>query len=62
MAEWLRGFFADRGGNQPEIWTEGRTVFLRTPACRTCLVVEAEKVVSPAHPEVCFVFFAAGMS
>jgi len=59
VAAWLQGFFAERGGNQPEIWSEGRTAYLRTRACKTCLVVEAEKQLPSRHREVCFVYCRA---
>jgi len=28
VREFIHGYFADRGGNMPDIWTEGNTVFL----------------------------------
>ena len=30
VREFLHGYFADRGGNMPDIWTEDNTVYLET--------------------------------
>jgi hypothetical protein len=56
---WLKGFFDDRGAAMPDIWREGRTVYLRTQACKQCLTVDAERVRPVAHREICYVYCRA---
>ncbi|RKZ13125.1 hypothetical protein DRQ50_10905 [bacterium] len=56
---WLQGFFDDRGAAMPDIWREGRTVYLRTKACRECLTVNAEARLPVAHREICYVYCRA---
>lgn len=56
---WLQGFFDDRGAAMPDIWREGRTVYLRTKACKQCLTIDAEKVLPVVHKEICFLYCRA---
>ena len=56
---WLQGFFDDRGTAMPDIWRDGRTVFLRTRACKQCLTVDAEVKRPVPHGEICFAYCRA---
>jgi len=64
VREFIHGYFADRGGNMPDIWTEGNTVFLETKYCKSCLTIEAEKLAEQCHEDVCAIYcrtFAKGI-
>jgi len=64
VREFLHGYFVDRGGNMPDIWVEGNTVFLETKICKNCLTIEAEKMAKQCHEDVCAIYcrtFAKGI-
>ncbi|MBN2460784.1 MAG: hypothetical protein JXB60_04175 [Candidatus Cloacimonetes bacterium] len=64
IRNFLAGFFNDRGGNQPEIWLENTTIFLKTPGSRECITLEAEKKNPVPHQDICFIYcrsFALGL-
>jgi len=64
VREFLHGYFADRGGNMPDIWIEGNTVYLETKICKNCLTIEAEKLAEQCHEDVCAIYcrtFAKGI-
>jgi len=64
VKEFLHGYFTDRGGNLPDIWIEGNTVFLETKFCKDCLTIEAEKMANHCHEDVCAIYcrtFANGI-
>ncbi|MCF7793616.1 MAG: hypothetical protein K9N09_07455 [Candidatus Cloacimonetes bacterium] len=64
VREFLQGYFADRGGNMPDIWAEGNTVFLETKFCKNCLTIEAEKLAEQCHEDICAIYcrtFAKGI-
>ena len=64
VREFLHGYFADRGGNMPDIWTEGNTVYLETKFCKNCLTIEAEKLAEQCHEDICAIYcrtFAKGI-
>lgn len=56
VREFIHGYFADRGGNMPDIWAEGNTVFLETKFCKNCLTIEAEKLAEQCHEDVCAIY------
>ncbi len=56
---WLQDFFDDRGTAMPDIWAEGRTIFLRTKECRQCLTLDAEVRLPVPHGEICYVYCRA---
>lgn len=61
---FLRGYFVERGGNMPEIWSENRTVYLKTAYCKFCVTIEAEAHAPKCHNDVCYIYcraFAKGM-
>ena len=64
VREFLQGYFANRGGNMPDIWIEGNTVYLETKICKNCLTIEAEKLTEQCHEDVCAIYcrtFAKGI-
>ena len=64
VREFLHEYFTDRGGNMPDIWVEGNTVFLETKFCKDCLTIEAEKLAEQCHEDVCAIYcrtFAKGI-
>ncbi|MBT4331751.1 MAG: hypothetical protein HOD64_00595 [Candidatus Cloacimonetes bacterium] len=64
VREFLHGYFTDRGGNMPDIWAEGNTVYLETKICKNCLTIEAEKQAEQCHEDVCAIYcrtFAKGI-
>ena len=64
VREFIHGYFADRGGNMPDIFIEGNTVFLETKFCKNCLTIEAEKLAEQCHEDVCAIYcrtFAKGI-
>ena len=64
VREFLLGYFVDRGGNMPDIWIEGNTVYLETKFCKNCLTIEAEKLAEQCHEDVCAIYcrtFAKGI-
>ncbi|MDA3812888.1 MAG: hypothetical protein PF570_01415 [Candidatus Cloacimonetes bacterium] len=64
VREFLHGYFEDRGGNMPDIWADGNTVFLETKFCKDCLTIEAEKLAEQCHEDVCAIYcrtFAKGI-
>jgi hypothetical protein len=64
ICEFLQGYFTDRGGNQPEIWSEYSSVFLKTRSCKFCVTIEAEKSSEKCHDDVCAIYcrsFAKGL-
>ena len=64
VRKFLHGYFADRGGNMPDIWAEGNTVYLETKICKNCLTIEAEKLAEQCHEDVCAIYcrtFAKGI-
>lgn len=56
---FLHGFFKDRGGNLPKVWSEKNTVFLMTEISVPCITIEAEKEVPIRHREICSVYCRA---
>jgi hypothetical protein len=56
VRDFLQGYFADRGGNMPDIWVEGNTVFWETKYCKNCLTIEAEKLAEHCHDDVCAIY------
>ena len=64
IADFLHGYFVDRGGNLPEVWAEKNTVFLKTEYCKYCVTIEAEKTAKNCHEDVCAIYcraFAQGL-
>lgn len=64
VRDFLHGYFADRGGNMPDICVEGNTVYLETKFCKNCLTIEAEKLAEHCHEDVCAIYcrtFAKGI-
>lgn len=64
IADFLRGYFTDRGGNQPEVWFKDNTVFLKTELDAFCPTIEAENLLPQKHRDICNVYcrsFAKGM-
>ena len=64
VREFLNGYFAERGGNMPDIWAESNTVYLETKFCKDCLTIEAEKLAEQCHEDVCAIYcrtFAKGI-
>ncbi|MDP8201755.1 MAG: hypothetical protein P9M11_06390 [Candidatus Tenebribacter burtonii] len=64
VREFIHGYFADRGGNMPDVFIEGNTVFLETEFCKNCLTIEAEKLAEQCHEDVCAIYcrtFAKGI-
>ncbi len=64
VRKFLYGYFTDRGGNMPDIWAEGNTVYLETKFCNKCLTIEAEKLAEQCHEDVCTIYcrtFAKGI-
>lgn len=52
----IHGFFADRGGNMPDVWSENNTVFLKTEKNAPCITTEAEKEIKVFHKDICQVY------
>ncbi|MCF7920640.1 MAG: hypothetical protein K9N06_12075 [Candidatus Cloacimonetes bacterium] len=64
IRDFLHGFFLDRGGNLPEVWLEGDTVFLKTEVTAYCVTIAAEKQAPRCHSDVCAIYcraFAEGL-
>lgn len=64
IRDFLFGYFVERGGNLPNVWSEGNTVYLETKACVHCLTISAEKLAEKCHQDVCTIYcrsFAFGM-
>jgi len=64
IADFLQGYFIDRGGNLPQVWYEENTVFLKTEYCKYCVTIEAEKTAQNCHDDVCAIYcraFAKGL-
>jgi len=64
VREFIHGYFTDRGGNMPNVFIEGNTVFLETKFCKNCLTIEAEKLAEQYHEDVCAIYcrtFAKGI-
>ncbi len=64
ITEYLKGYFEDRGGNQPEIWSKGNVVYLKTEYCKYCVTIEAEQTAKHCHDDVCAIYcraFAKGL-
>ncbi|MFC1724119.1 hypothetical protein ACFL4T_00725 [candidate division KSB1 bacterium] len=64
ISDFLHGYFKDRGGNLPKVWSEDNTVFLMTEIGVTCITIEAEKEVSVPHRDICNIYcraFVKGM-
>lgn len=59
IEEFLHGFFKDRGGNLPKVWSEKNTVFLMTEISVPCITIEAEKEAPIRHREICSVYCRA---
>ena len=59
IEEFLYGYFKERGGNLPKIWSEGDTVFLMTEASVPCITAAAEKEVKIQHRDICNVYCRA---
>jgi hypothetical protein len=59
IEEFLYGYFKERGGNLPKIWSEGDTVFLKTEASVHCITAAAEKEVKIRHSDICNVYCRA---
>jgi hypothetical protein len=59
IEDFLLGYFQDRGGNLPKIWSEGNTVFLMTEAAVDCVTVKAEKAIGIKHRDICNVYCRA---
>jgi len=56
VENFLKGYFNDREGNQPEIWSENNTIFLKTPKSMPCITREAEKKVNIYHKDICHIY------
>ena len=64
VRDFLHGYFADRGGNMPDVWIEGDTVYLEIKFCKNCLTIEAEKLAEQCHEDVRAIYcrtFAKGI-
>lgn len=62
--KFLQSYFKERGGNQPEIWSEKNIVYLKTEFCKYCITIEAEKSAKKCHADVCAIYcrsFAKGL-
>ncbi len=64
ITEFLKGYFIERGGNQPEIWSKENVVYLKTEYCKYCVTIEAEQTAKHCHDDVCAIYcraFAKGL-
>lgn len=64
IADFLRGYFIERGGNLPEVWFENNTIYLKTAYCKYCVTIEAEESAKHCHDDVCAIYcraFAKGL-
>jgi len=64
IADFLRGYFIERGGNLPDVWFEENIVYLKTEFCKYCVTIEAEKIAKHCHDDVCAIYcraFAKGL-
>jgi hypothetical protein len=64
IEEFLHGYFKDRGGNLPRVWSEKNTVYLMTEFNVPCVTIAAEKEVPVPHREICNIYcraFVKGM-
>ena len=64
IENFLFGYFKDRGGNLPKVWSEKNIVYLMTEISVPCITIEAEKVVQVPHKEICSIYcrsFAKGL-
>jgi len=59
IRDFLHGYFKDRGGNLPKVWTENNTVFLMTEISVPCITIAAEKLVGICHKDICNVYCRA---
>jgi len=53
VEKFLKDFFKARGGNQPQIWSEGETVYLKTERKVWCPSCETSVKTGINHREVC---------
>ena len=56
ITEFLKGYFIERGGNQPEIWSKENVVYLKTEYCKYCVTIEAEKSAKKCHDDICSIY------
>ena len=56
IEKFLKRYFKERGGNQPEIWSEKNIVYLKTEFCKYCVTIEAEKSAKKCHDDVCAIY------
>ena len=64
IADFLRGYFIDRGGNLLEVWFEENIVYLKTEYCKYCVTIEAERSAEHCLDDVCAIYcraFAKGL-
>lgn len=64
ISDFLFRYFKERGGNLPEVWTEGNTIYLKTEFDTSCITYEAENLLDVPHREICNVYcrsFVKGM-
>ncbi|NQV17603.1 MAG: hypothetical protein HQ534_03565 [Armatimonadetes bacterium] len=59
IAEFLKGYFIERGGNMPKIWSEKNIVYLKTEFCKYCLTIEAEQTARHCHDDICAIYCRA---
>ena len=62
ISDFLFGFFKDRGGNLPEVWTEDDTVFLKTEDTAYCVTIAAEKDAERVYSGLERTLTASGVS
>lgn len=53
IRDFLHGFFVDRNGAMPKVWTEDDTVYLMTELDDYCVTIEAEKEIPVCHKDIC---------
>ncbi len=56
IKKFLTGYFQQRGGNMPQIWSENDTVYLKTGADVFCVTEEAEKKALKSHQDICNIY------
>lgn len=59
IEEFLHGFFKDRGGNLPKVWSEKDTVYLMTEVNVPCITIAAEKKIKVHHKDICNLYCRA---
>ncbi|RKY89703.1 hypothetical protein DRQ09_00905 [candidate division KSB1 bacterium] len=53
IENFLKEFFRERGGNQPEIWSENSTIFLKTERDVWCPAHDAVAISGINHKDIC---------